>query len=130
MTRERRLVGSRSGALRFPPVWSDVTGEGDDRMDIPRRGLLAAGAGLLAATAAPALAAEALRPTPRNELGPFYRRHAPHEATLAQPGDVGQRLVISGAVFRSTGELLPNAHVELWHADDAGRYDVDGDRFR
>jgi protocatechuate 3,4-dioxygenase beta subunit len=98
-------------------------------MDIARRGLIAAAGGLVAAAATGALA-DPRRPTPRNEVGPFYRRGAPHEARLVRPGDAGQPLLIAGTVYRATGEVVPHARVELWHADDAGQYDVDGDHFR
>ena len=88
---------------------------------------------LATATALAAGSAKAATPqplTPRNELGPFYRRGAPHESLLVRPGDAGQPLIIAGGVFLSTGEAVPHARVELWHADDAGHYDVTGDRFR
>jgi catechol 1,2-dioxygenase len=98
-------------------------------MDIARRGLIVGAGGLMAAAATGALA-ESRAATPRNEIGPFYRRGAPHEAKLVRPGDVGQPLVIAGTVYRTTGEILPHAEIELWHADDAGLYDVDGDHFR
>ncbi len=95
---------------------------------LSRRAALGGAIGLLGswgmARAAP------LPPTPRNELGPFYRRNAPHQATLVRPDDPGLRLDLAGAVFRTTGERLPNATIELWHADDAGHYDVVGERFR
>jgi protocatechuate 3,4-dioxygenase beta subunit len=68
--------------------------------------------------------------TPRNELGPFYRRGVPHEALLRRAGDEGLPLTIAGTVFTAGGDRLPGARIELWHADHHGRYDVAGDRFR
>jgi len=78
------------------------------------------------------LAAEqaAKHPTPPNEFGPFYRRGAPHTATLRQQGDPGMPLVISGVVYDLTGQARPDATIELWHADHHGHYDIEGYHFR
>jgi catechol 1,2-dioxygenase len=97
---------------------------------IARRDLLIAGVGLASAVAPGAAAAAGLAPTPANDLGPFYKRGAPSAAVLRQPGDRGLPLALGGAVFRSTGERLPAARIELWHSDDAGDYDMAGVRFR
>jgi protocatechuate 3,4-dioxygenase beta subunit len=96
--------------------------------DPDRRGLLLGAAAVLGS--AGAASAGALAPTPPNELGPFYKRGAPHDAVLVRPGDAGSPLRIVGVVFRSTGEALPGARIELWHTDDDGHYDVAGDHFR
>lgn len=93
---------------------------------ISRRTVLTAGAaGLVAVPAAAALPV-----TPRNELGPFYRRGAPSDANLRHSGDAGLPLDLGGKVLTTSGEPVAGAVIELWHADHSGRYDVDGDRFR
>ena len=76
------------------------------------------------------LAAEqaAKHPTPPNALGPFYRRGAPHSATLSQQGDAGLPLVISGAVYDPTGQARPDATIEVWHADHHGHPVTPGHR--
>ena len=74
--------------------------------------------------------AAAKKPTPWNEIGPFYKRLAPHQAMLRKDGDPGLPLQVSGAVFGERGDALPGARIELWHADHQGLYDLDGYRFR
>ena len=70
------------------------------------------------------------RPTPPNELGPFYKRRAPETAMLRAPGDPGMPLAVSGQVFNTRGDALSNATVEVWQTDHMGLYDVEGYRYR
>jgi protocatechuate 3,4-dioxygenase beta subunit len=51
---------------------------------------------------------KSLSPTPWNELGPFYKRQAPHVKTLRAAGDPGLPLSVSGKVFDVRGNALPN----------------------
>lgn len=69
-------------------------------------------------------------PTPWNELGPFYKREAPHVPELRAPGDRGLPLAVAGRVFDTRGVALEGAKIEIWQADDAGLYDLDGYRYR
>lgn len=73
---------------------------------------------------------EQRKPTPRNELGPFYKRLAPDTTHLRAPGDPGMPLVVSGQVYGTRGEKLSGAIVEVWQTDHLGHYDVDGYRYR
>jgi len=75
-------------------------------------------------------AAEKKKPTPWCELGPFYKREAPHSSMLRAPGDAGMPLTLSGVVYNTRGETVPDAKLEIWQADNDGHYDVDGYRFR
>jgi protocatechuate 3,4-dioxygenase beta subunit len=75
-------------------------------------------------------AAEKKKPTPWCELGPFYKREAPHSSILRAPGDAGMPLALSGVVYNTRGETVPDAKLEIWQADNDGHYDVDGYRFR
>src|SRR5262245_45263482 len=61
------------------------------------------------------LAAEqaARHPTPSNALGPFYRKGAPHGTMLRQQGDAGMPLQVSGVVYDVTGQVRPDATIEL-----------------
>jgi protocatechuate 3,4-dioxygenase beta subunit len=68
--------------------------------------------------------------TPHVELGPFYKKNAPHSATLRMAGDRGLPLVVKGQVFDTRGERVPGASVEIWQTDDSGHYDLNGYRFR
>jgi protocatechuate 3,4-dioxygenase beta subunit len=75
--------------------------------------------------------AEAKRqPTPWCELGPFYKRQAPHDSMLRGPHDPGMALSVAGTVYNVKGELLRDASVEVWQTDNAGKYDNEGYRYR
>jgi catechol 1,2-dioxygenase len=74
--------------------------------------------------------AESKKPTPHCELGPFYKREAPHTSTLRKPGDAGMPLALSGVVYDTRGEIVPDAKVEIWQTDNDGFYDIDGYRYR
>jgi hydroxyquinol 1,2-dioxygenase len=62
-------------------------------------------------------------------LGPFYVQHAPEVplgARISAPEE-GPCLLIEGSVKDVDGNALANATVDIWHADDAGFYDVQKD---
>ena len=104
------------------------------RRDLLEKGI-ALGVITVAAGLTPAAIVEALeertRPlTPANVLGPFYKKNAPDHRTMRVAGDPGMPLAVSGGVFDSRGEALPEAVVEVWQTDHHGRYDVDGYRYR
>jgi protocatechuate 3,4-dioxygenase beta subunit len=70
------------------------------------------------------------KPTPRNEIGPFYKRLAPNNAHLRGANDPGLPLSVSGQVLNARGDALPAAKVEIWQADHLGAYDLEGYRYR
>ncbi|HYW94637.1 MAG TPA: hypothetical protein VE870_03550 [Bacteroidales bacterium] len=70
------------------------------------------------------------RPTPSNDLGPFYKRGAPHRKVLRAKGDPGLPLKISGKVYSEKGYELPDATLEIWQTNAGGIYDTLGDRYR
>ncbi len=72
----------------------------------------------------------ALKPTPWNELGPFYKRYAPENAKLRAPGDPGMPVSVAGRVFDTRRNSVERASIEVWQADHRGRYDLDGYRYR
>ncbi len=90
----------------------------------PTISLSAAAAAIDAATTHP------LKPTDWQQLGPFYKRRAPSQTQLRIAGDQGLPLAVHGHVFSASGEALPQAQVEIWHADHFGHYDLRGYRFR
>jgi protocatechuate 3,4-dioxygenase alpha subunit len=64
-----------------------------------------------------------LRPTPSQTVGPFF--------DYALPYDLGPRLVaddapgavrLSGVVLDGEGQPIPDALVEIWHADPDGKF--------
>ncbi len=70
------------------------------------------------------------QPTPFDELGPFYKRDAPHVSVLRAPGDPGMPLSVAGIVYSVSGEILPNAKLEIWQTDHFGHYDNAGYHYR
>ncbi len=70
------------------------------------------------------------KPTPPNDLGPFYKAGAPHMHRLSRPDGPGLPLAVSGAVFDTRGNALPGATLEIWHADPFGQYDNTGFHYR
>jgi len=70
------------------------------------------------------------RPTPPNEIGPFYKKSAPDSAMLRATNDPGMPLVVSGQIFNTRAEALPNATLEVLQTDHLGHYDLDGYRYR
>ena len=73
---------------------------------------------------------ESHKPTPPNELGPFYKKRAPETAMLRSSGDPGMPLSVSGQILDTRGEKLPTAVVEVWQTNHLGHYDLDGYRYR
>lgn len=73
---------------------------------------------------------ELRRPTPPNEIGPFYKKRAPETAMLRAPHDPGMPLLVSGQILNTRGDKLTNAMVEVWQTDHLGHYDLDGYRYR
>jgi catechol 1,2-dioxygenase len=74
--------------------------------------------------------AESRKPTPWNEIGPFYKRKAPDNPKLREPGEPGMLIAASGRVLDTRGNSLDGARIEVWHADHQGRYDLAGYRHR
>ncbi|HYO80333.1 MAG TPA: hypothetical protein VES20_02955 [Bryobacteraceae bacterium] len=70
------------------------------------------------------------KPTPAEVLGPFFKKHAPNVSRLHQPGEPGFPLRVVGSVMNTRGEKVPGAHVDVWQTDHAGRYDLQGYRYR
>ena len=71
-----------------------------------------------------------MKPTANEELGPFYKKGAPNQAILRNAGDAGFPLRVTGAVFNTRGERVPEARIDLWQTDAAGHYDLQGYRYR
>ena len=61
-----------------------------------------------------------LSPTQETDIGIFYDPDAPEERNLWREGDPGERLLLRGRVLNTDGMPLPDAQVELWHADGNG----------
>jgi len=66
-----------------------------------------------------------LRQTPSQTVGPFFSQALLHEGwnDLAARGATGQIIVIAGRVLDGDGAPVPDALLEIWQANAAGRYD-------
>jgi protocatechuate 3,4-dioxygenase alpha subunit len=69
--------------------------------------------------------------TPSQTVGPYlhigltqgaYGAHEIFSATVADPGLPGTHIRIEGRVFDGEGNIVPDAVLEVWQADPAGRY--------
>ncbi len=71
----------------------------------------------------------ALPQTPSQTIGPFFHFALPFEGgeRLVPPGDPDAVRVV-GAVYDGAGEPAPDAMVEIWQANRAGRYAHPEDR--
>lgn len=67
--------------------------------------------------------------TEDNILGPFHRKNAPFRGKVTPPLEPGDVLLITGRVWAlDTRKPLPNAVIDLWQANQKGRYDNDDPR--
>ena len=100
-------------------------------------GMVAAGWKLSSAEAAPVHEAG---PTPschdgdestvRQSEGPFFKPKSPERGDLREPGGGGRSFELSGFVLTRSCRPLRGAVVDIWHADDKGKYDNSGFRYR
>jgi protocatechuate 3,4-dioxygenase alpha subunit len=69
--------------------------------------------------------ADKLIPTPGQTVGPFFALglDRPEWADMTRSNPQGQRIVIEGEVRDGDGAPIPDALIELWQANAAGRYD-------
>ena len=67
---------------------------------------------------------EKLIPTPSQTVGPFFHlgMARPEWADLTAGNPEGERIVIEGRVIDGDGAPVPDACVEVWQANSAGRY--------
>ena len=68
--------------------------------------------------------ADKLIPTPSQTVGPFFHlgMARPEWADLTAGNPEGERIVIEGRVIDGDGAPVPDACVEVWQANSAGRY--------
>lgn len=68
--------------------------------------------------------------TPQQTQGPFYRPDSPRRSDLTADAGSRQRFSLRGFVLDTRCRPVPDAMVEIWHADDRGEYDNSGYRWR
>ena len=72
---------------------------------------------------------EDAKATPDNIQGPFYRKGAPYRGKVTPPLEPGRVLLISGRVWAlDTRKPLAGATLDIWQANEKGRYDNDDPR--
>ena len=66
-----------------------------------------------------------LIPTPGQTVGPFFALglDRPEWSDMTRRNPEGERIVIEGRVLDGDGAPVPDALIELWQANAAGRYD-------
>ena len=62
--------------------------------------------------------------------GPFFKPNAPLRHDLATDVRGGNRITVAGFVIDKHCRPIPGSLLEIWHADDVGRYDNAGFRLR
>lgn len=92
--------------------------------------LLLATGGIAPARALAATPACGEQITPRQTSGPFYKPHSPQRATLVEPDEIGERMLLTGRVLSTACEPVAGALLDFWHCDAKGNYDNRGFRFR
>lgn len=67
-------------------------------------------------------------PTPSQTIGPFFHDGLVDEdrSELVSP-DHPEAITIEGVVYDGAGEIVPDAMVEIWQANAAGRYEHSAD---
>lgn len=71
------------------------------------------------------------RPTTTDILGPFYRPGAPLRENIIPVGDAGERLHLSGTIFRDDGKTpFGNCLVEVWQCESDMEYDNVSDDYK
>jgi protocatechuate 3,4-dioxygenase alpha subunit len=74
--------------------------------------------------------ADKLIPTPSQTVGPFFHLglDRPEWSDLTAGNRAGERIAIEGRVLDGDGAPVPDALIELWQANAAGRYAHPDDR--
>jgi protocatechuate 3,4-dioxygenase, alpha subunit len=74
--------------------------------------------------------ADKLIPTPSQTVGPFFHLglDRPQWSDLARTNPKGERIAIEGRVLDGDGAPVPDAMIEIWQANAAGRYNHPDDR--
>ena len=68
--------------------------------------------------------------TPRQTEGPYFTPDTPLKRDFRADDANGKAITIAGYVLTADCKPVPNALIELWHADDEGAYDNSGYKLR
>ena len=96
----------------------------------PLLGRVAQGQGVPTALLPTPACADDDEPTVSQTEGPYFSANSPLRQDFTGDGTSGERLVIGGLVLDTACNPVPEAIIELWHADAEGNYDNEGFRCR
>ncbi|MGZ9156433.1 MAG: dioxygenase family protein [Candidatus Binatia bacterium] len=68
--------------------------------------------------------------TPPQTAGPVYKPRSPERKSLLEPGILGSKIILAGAVRSTKCKPVQGALVDFWQADGSGAYDNAGYRLR
>jgi protocatechuate 3,4-dioxygenase beta subunit len=68
--------------------------------------------------------------TPAQTAGPFFKPSSPERIDLLETGMAGQKIELVGLVLSRGCKPLAGVLIDVWQADDKGRYDNSGFRLR
>lgn len=68
-------------------------------------------------------------PTPAQTAGPYFTPNSPERSSLLEAG-TGTRLMLTGTVVTRDCKPVRRALLDFWQADEKGRYDNRGYRYR
>lgn len=68
--------------------------------------------------------------TAAQTAGPFFKTDSPRRTTLLEPDAKTGKLLLSGTVMTAQCRPVANALLDFWQADEGGRYDNQGFRYR
>jgi protocatechuate 3,4-dioxygenase beta subunit len=69
-------------------------------------------------------------PTRAQTEGPFFRPDAPPKQDMVADAPNGERIILAGYVLDVRCHPVAKVAVQIWHADDKGRYDNEGYKLR
>jgi protocatechuate 3,4-dioxygenase beta subunit len=69
-------------------------------------------------------------PTVSQTEGPYFSPNSPERWKFREPDIEGTPILLTGLVLTPRCVPVSRALVELWHANNAGRYDIEGYRLR
>ncbi|MFI0845072.1 intradiol ring-cleavage dioxygenase [Mesorhizobium sp. IMUNJ 23232] len=64
------------------------------------------------------------------EAGAFYKPNAPLRHELFNDAPAGESITLAGLVLDPDCQPIANSLVEIWHADETGKYDTSGFNLR
>jgi len=101
------------------------------RKPVPTRRFIHVPVALVVLAGASLVLGQQRAPTPDVGAGPNHKSGAPFRAKLSPPWAEGEALLVRGQVVDAgSGEGIPGAVLDAFHADHTGKYDTEGFLYR